>query len=116
AGPRPRQLAPATLDLLQRFPWPGNVRELRNALEHAVAVSNGGVILPPHLPRELREVAGAVPATSDALDTALGAWLERQIAAGATYRDMHDALENMALTHLLAHYGGKPTVLARETK
>ncbi|MEI9892591.1 MAG: sigma-54 dependent transcriptional regulator [Chthoniobacter sp.] len=115
-GAHPRQLAPATLDLLQRYPWPGNVRELRNALEHAIAVSNGGVILPHHLPREMRVVEGATPAATDALDTALGAWLERQLAAGATYRDMHDALESMALQHLLAHFGGKPTVLARETK
>ena len=116
AGPQPRQLAPATLDLLQRFPWPGNVRELRNALEHAVAVSNGGVILPQHLPRELREAVGGAPAMGDALDTALGVWLQRQLATGATYRDMHDTLESMALTHLLAHFDGKPTVLARETK
>ncbi len=116
AGPQPRQLAPATLDLLQRFPWPGNVRELRNALEHAVAVSNGGIILPQHLPRELREPADGLPATSEALDSALGAWLQRQLATGATYRQMHDDLERMALTHLLTHFGGKPTVLARETK
>jgi DNA-binding NtrC family response regulator len=116
AGSLPRQLAPATLDLLQRYAWPGNVRELRNALEHAIAVSNGGIILPQHLPRELRDVEGAAPATADTLDTALGIWLRTQLAAGTTYREMHDALESMALQHLLAHFGGKPTVLARETK
>ncbi len=115
-GPRPQSLAPTTLDLLQRYPWPGNVRELRNALEHAVAVSNGGVILPHHLPRELRETEGAPAAANDALDTALAAWLQRELSVGATYREMHDALENMAIQHLLAHFGGKPTVLARETK
>jgi two-component system NtrC family response regulator/two-component system response regulator HydG len=74
------------------------------------------VILPHHLPRELREAESTVPAATDTLDTALGAWLQRQLAAGATYREMHDALESMALQHLLAHFGGKPTVLARETK
>jgi DNA-binding NtrC family response regulator len=116
ADARPRQLAPATLDLLQRYAWPGNVRELRNALEHAIAVSNGSLILPHHLPRELREAEGTLPAPVEALDAALGAWLQRQLAAGATYREMHDALESMALQHLLAHFGGKPTVLARETK
>lgn len=116
SGNHPRHLAPATVDLLQRYAWPGNVRELRNALEHALAVSSGGIILPHHLPRELRETESTAPATTDALDTALGAWLDRQLAAGATYREMHDALENMALQHLLAHFGGKPTVLARETK
>jgi len=115
-GERPRQLAPASLDLVQRYAWPGNVRELRNALEHAIAVSNGGTILPHHFPREVREAEGAPPISTGALDTALGAWLERQLAAGATYREMHDTLESMALQHLLAHFGGKPTVLARETK
>ena len=29
--------------------------------------------------------------------------------------EMHDALETMALRHLRAHFGGKPTVFARET-
>ena len=115
-GTPPRHMAPATIDLLQRYAWPGNVRELRNALEHALAVSSGGIILPHHLPRELRETESPAPATTNALDTALGAWLDGQLAAGASYREMHDALEAMALQHLLAHFGGKPTVLARETK
>jgi DNA-binding NtrC family response regulator len=115
-GPQPRQLAPAAWQILQRYAWPGNVRELRNALEHALAVSNGGVILPQHFPRELRESEGCVAAPVDALDTALGAWLQRQLAAGISYREMHDKLESMALQHLLAHFGGKPTVLARETR
>jgi len=30
-----------TLEVLHRWSWPGNVRELENAVEHAVAVSNG---------------------------------------------------------------------------
>jgi len=115
-GPHPRQLAPAAFMLLQRHAWPGNVRELRNALEHAIAVSNGGVILPQHFPRELRETEGALPVAADALEAVLGAWLQRQLAAGASYREMHDALESMALQHLLAHFDGKPTVLARETR
>jgi DNA-binding NtrC family response regulator len=115
-GPHPRQLAPETLHLLQRHTWPGNVREMRNALEHAIAVSNGGVILPQHFPRELRESEGALPAPADTLEVVLGAWLQRQLAAGVSYREMHDALESMALHHLLAHFDGKPTVLARETR
>lgn len=115
-GPLPRQLAPATVDILQRYSWPGNVRELRNALEHAVAVSNGGIILPQHLPREMRETTDAAPASEGALEAALAVWLDRQLAAGATYREMHDTLESLALHHLLARFDGKPTVLARETK
>ncbi len=64
----------------------------------------------------MRDTADHAPTGSGALETALGVWLDRQLAAGATYREMHDALESLALQHLLARFDGKPTVLARETK
>ncbi len=115
APARGAQLSPAATELLRRHEWPGNVRELRNILEHAIAVSSGGVILPQHLPRELRETAAA-PGSAQPLEAALAAWLQQKLRAGASYREMHDELEAMALRHLLAHFGGKPTVLARETK
>ena len=115
APDRHAQLSPAAAELLQRHAWPGNVRELRNVLEHAIAVSNGGVILPQHLPREFRDTADATPANQP-LETALAAWLQQRLHAGASYKEMHEELESMALRHLLAHFGGKPTILARETK
>jgi len=111
---RSLSLSPAVLDLFQRHHWPGNVRELRNALEHAAAVAGGPVILPHHLPRDLRDPAPPPPAESGDLDAALAAWLGEKAAGGMTYRQIHDELEAMALRHLLARYGGKPTVLARE--
>ena len=116
APERHAQLSPAAAELLQRHAWPGNVRELRNVLEHAIAVSNGGVILPQHLPRELRELATSASPGGQPLDSALGAWLQEKLLGGADYKEMHDELEAMALRHLLAHFGGKPTILARETK
>ena len=48
-----RALAPETLALLVEHDWPGNVRELENAVEHAVIVEKGSVILPSSLPRNL---------------------------------------------------------------
>jgi DNA-binding NtrC family response regulator len=116
APERALPLSPEALDLLTRHNWPGNVRELRNALEHAVAVCSGPVILPQHLPRDLRESAESAPASPHALEAALAPWLDTQLSAGASYDEMHDALEAMALNHLLARFGGKPTVLARETR
>jgi len=111
---RSLQLSPAALDVLQLHDWPGNVRELRNALEHAAAVAGGPVILPHHLPRDLRNAASLPPSESAGLDPALASWLDEKIRAGMNYRQIHDELEAMALRHLLARYGGKPTVLARE--
>jgi PAS domain S-box-containing protein len=49
-GKEIREILPETLDLMMRYNWPGNVRELKNAVEHAVIVAKGPVILPSHLP------------------------------------------------------------------
>jgi two-component system response regulator AtoC len=44
------------LEMLQRHHWPGNVRELENAVERAVAVAKGDVVLPSDLPLEIHGV------------------------------------------------------------
>ncbi|HNZ49762.1 MAG TPA: sigma-54 dependent transcriptional regulator [Candidatus Hydrogenedentes bacterium] len=49
---------------LETWHWPGNVRELRNAIERAVLLSGGSVILPEHLPRQL--IRNAENETGDA--------------------------------------------------
>jgi DNA-binding NtrC family response regulator len=108
-------LAPETVTLLQQHDWPGNLRELRNALEHAAAVCTGPVILPQHLPRELRERAEAAPGLDARFAAVLAEWLDARLAEKAEYDTMHDLIEAMALRHLLARFDGKPTVLARET-
>ncbi|MBN2433340.1 MAG: sigma-54-dependent Fis family transcriptional regulator [Acidobacteria bacterium] len=38
---------------LTLYDWPGNVRELQNAMERAVLLARGGIILPEHLPRRI---------------------------------------------------------------
>jgi DNA-binding NtrC family response regulator len=53
-GPR-RRLAPATLELLTRYPWPGNVRELRNAVLRATTLATAEEIRPSDLPSRIRE-------------------------------------------------------------
>jgi DNA-binding NtrC family response regulator len=118
------QLAPETLQILERHLWPGNVRELRNVLEHALAVSAGGSLLPSHLPRGLREMepvpaeigSGAIAAGVGDWTDAVAAWLDAQLALGNTYHEMTDALEAAALRHLLGRFEGKPTALARALK
>ncbi|MEQ1850699.1 MAG: sigma-54 dependent transcriptional regulator, partial [Chthoniobacteraceae bacterium] len=109
-------LAPATLALLERHEWPGNLRELRNVLEYAAAVCTGPVIQPAHLPRDLREQTESAPSQDARLTAALAGWLDARLSEKATWRDMHDCLEDLALRHLLTRFDGRPTILARETK
>jgi two-component system response regulator HydG len=47
------------LEMLCGYSWPGNVRELENAIERAVAVAKGNVVLPSDLPVEV--YGGAAP-------------------------------------------------------
>jgi transcriptional regulator of acetoin/glycerol metabolism len=54
-------LSPAVWDLLMRHPWPGNVRQLRHVLRSAVALADGAVMTPEHLPSLLLTAPAAVP-------------------------------------------------------
>lgn len=47
-------LDPDALGLLTGYSWPGNVRELENAIERAVAVASGKLVMAEDLPKELR--------------------------------------------------------------
>ncbi|MCP5279413.1 MAG: sigma-54-dependent Fis family transcriptional regulator [Thiobacillus sp.] len=58
---RDLQVSTAALDTMQAYAWPGNVRELSNALEYALVHAEGDVLLPRHLPPEVRQAAVARP-------------------------------------------------------
>jgi len=53
-GRRAATLSPRAADLLQRYPWPGNVRELENALERAIALTDGPRVEATDLPEDVR--------------------------------------------------------------
>jgi DNA-binding NtrC family response regulator len=46
-------LSEEVLAVLERYAWPGNVREMRNAIEHAVLMADGPVLLRHHLPEDI---------------------------------------------------------------
>ena len=52
-GRRPKELSPAAIGVLLRYPWPGNVRELENAVQRAVVMAEGQTIETWHLPKSL---------------------------------------------------------------
>ena len=48
------EIAPSALALLEGYSWPGNVRELENAIERGSCFAKGEILLPEHLPEEIR--------------------------------------------------------------
>ncbi|GAB4273216.1 MAG: nitrogen fixation sigma-54 dependent transcriptional regulator GnfM [Candidatus Rifleibacteriota bacterium] len=50
----PKSLSEEAIEVLSAYSWPGNVRELRNAIEQSYTLSRDQVILPEHLPVEVR--------------------------------------------------------------
>jgi DNA-binding NtrC family response regulator len=49
-----KKLSPEAAKMLSQYAWPGNVRELRNVIERLVILERANVVLPEHLPAELR--------------------------------------------------------------
>jgi len=79
---RPPAVSREAMDLLAACPWPGNVRELRNAVEHAVAASGGGPILPSHLPERVRRGEAAAPPGGECAEALLARYVDRLEAEG----------------------------------
>ncbi len=75
------------MDILRHYDWPGNVRELENAIECAVVMGQGGVLMKENLPSPLqdkleRPVSGSFIPTGSSLKEMLDN-TEKQILAAA---------------------------------
>jgi DNA-binding NtrC family response regulator len=104
-GNRPPTIAPAALDVLQRYPWPGNVRELANAVDRAVLLCRDDVLQPGDFDRQIRDAA-AHPRRP--------AIVPELASPGAVMVDYNlDAIERLAIERALAATGGNRTRAAR---
>jgi two-component system, NtrC family, response regulator HydG len=74
-------LSAAALDALIRYDWPGNVRELRNAVERAVVLADGSMVLEPD--DFSFDMAAAPSAPPRAVDAAGGSVFEEIAQAEA---------------------------------
>jgi two-component system nitrogen regulation response regulator GlnG len=120
----PAAIAPETLALLERHDWPGNVRELKNAIEHALALARGPLILPDHLPPHVRAGAAAPAKAAARAEGAAGALaplaaalLDEALAAGRPpHADAIARVEAALLAEALRRTGGSRSAAARLLK
>jgi DNA-binding NtrC family response regulator/predicted hydrocarbon binding protein len=62
-------ISPSAAEQLLRYGWPGNVRELENAMERAVALSQGNRVEREDLPEEVRQAAPKAVAVVDRIQS-----------------------------------------------
>ncbi|MGB7219066.1 MAG: sigma-54 dependent transcriptional regulator [Vicinamibacterales bacterium] len=65
---RPKRIAPAALDALQRYRWKGNVRELSNTVERLIIMTAGDTIELSDLPESVRSPAATARGPAGAAD------------------------------------------------
>ncbi len=90
-----------TLQLCMSYAWPGNVRELENAIENAIVLGEGEIILPEHLPFTLT--------SRSASGTSTGSFIN----AGPSYREKMEAAEKMVLEDAIRKAGGNKSEAAK---
>ncbi len=117
-------LDPGALRALTSYGWPGNVRELENALERAVAVTRGPLIVAEDLPPGVAAAAGserpaagdgadltalpyreAVDAARDHASRAYLAALLRELQGNVTQAAARAGMERESLHRLLKRHG-----------
>lgn len=55
-GKNKPSISPDSMKILENYHYPGNVRELENIIERALAIMDGDVILPEHLPELISDI------------------------------------------------------------
>jgi two-component system response regulator AtoC len=92
-------IAPPAMSRLLEYPWPGNVRELENAIERALVLVEGDVLLPEHFPSDLGQQMGGN--TSDLLFD------------GFSLKAAQKMMEEKLITRALKETGGNRTQAGR---
>ena len=104
--------------LLGRYDWPGNVRELENAVEHAVAVSEGPILGANELPASVRSPRllarrAGMDGDAPAREAAPGASWARGSGRDPDARSLDDVTREHVL-RALGRHDGNATAAAKQ--
>ena len=100
-------IATDTLEFLRNYPWPGNVRQLFNVMERALIMADGPVLLPQHLPPEIRDHPSEAFLRGTERRTGRERRERQDRRSGATQLPPLEALERDHIRRALAMTGGQ---------
>ncbi|NTV86532.1 MAG: sigma 54-interacting transcriptional regulator [Burkholderiaceae bacterium] len=106
-GKHTASISPAALDILKRYSFPGNMRELKNLLERGALLARGSLILPEHLPDEVRHYHPALDRKASAL--------EHDFESHAGTSGAHPLTAEL-IRHTLDHFRGNRRLAAKALK
>ncbi|MCA9567847.1 MAG: sigma-54-dependent Fis family transcriptional regulator, partial [Myxococcales bacterium] len=95
--PEVEDMSTETARLLLSYPWPGNVRELENAMERAVAMTDGSTLLPTDLPEEMMGTEASPVSDTGLVSLAALEWAHIQRVLAATGGNKKAAAEILGL-------------------
>jgi Nif-specific regulatory protein len=90
------RIGTTAISMMMAYCWPGNVRELENCIEHAVVLSDDGVVVGHHLPPTLQ-----MPEGTDR-------------TASGSFKLLTSSFERDLITDALKRTGGNINAAARE--
>ncbi len=117
-----QSVSPEAMSLLESYAWPGNIRELQSAIKHALLCMTGPVLLPEHLPSQVRgqvhETKSASPPGDD--QEKIGQWqvinhIRDRLQAGCEnlYEEVIEAVERHLFREVLQQTGGNQSQAAQ---
>jgi two-component system nitrogen regulation response regulator GlnG len=114
-GRQTKEIAPETLEILQRHPWPGNIRELQSVLKQALLRASGPVLLPAFLPELENEASNATASSPNGREMGLDACIRKHLAVPTSdlYTKVHAELDRFLLSQVLDYVGGNQRKAAR---
>ncbi|GAB4390098.1 MAG: sigma-54 dependent transcriptional regulator [Thermodesulfovibrionales bacterium] len=106
------EVAPEVMEILLGYDFPGNVRELENIIERGVALTNGSVIEPAHLPEDLRELSirtfrrkeGRIPSLEEQ-EISYIQWVLKEMGGNKTLAAQALGIDRVSLWRKLKKFG-----------
>lgn len=103
-----QSVSPEAVQLLESYSWPGNIRELQSAIKHALLCMTGPVLMPEHLPEQVRGTKIANIAQDKNSPGHVMSHIRERLQSGSNnlYEEVIEAVERQLFREVLQHTAG----------